>query len=141
MFANTLLFLTDADGKRYGTISTHKANMAIQYHRFDNAPVYDPQPTNIPDTYAVSTRNTTPRKSIGLIDGGANGGIGSDRDMRLLEFDPENRRVNVSGVGNHLVNDKRIETFLCCNHFSAGTCTPHISSMCLCTRANTIHPL
>jgi len=31
--------------------------------------------------------------------------------MRILAYDSNDQRVNISGVGNHLVNDKRIATF------------------------------
>ena len=62
-------------------------------------------------TYSISARKVQPQLSHGLVDGGANGGIGSDRDMRILAYDSDDRRVNISGVGNHLVNDKRIATF------------------------------
>jgi hypothetical protein len=31
--------------------------------------------------------------------------------MRILAYDADDRRVNISGVGNHLVNDMRIASF------------------------------
>ena len=47
----------------------------------------------------------------GLLDGGANGGIGSDTDMRIIEFDPDDQRVNITGISSHLVNDQQLSTF------------------------------
>jgi hypothetical protein len=62
-------------------------------------------------TFSISKRHVVHHTHHGLVDGGGNGGIGSDRDMRILAYDADNRRVNISGVGNHLVNDMRIASF------------------------------
>ena len=48
---------------------------------------------------------------LGLIDGGANGGICNGKDMRLMYYHPDDERVNISGVGNHLINNRRLATF------------------------------
>jgi hypothetical protein len=97
------------------------ANMAVQhtlhgpscYHALhDLLPSSLPSITSCPTaTYSISKRRVVHHTHHSLVDGGANGGIGSDQDMRILAYDADDRCVNISGVGNHLVNDMRITSF------------------------------
>ena len=48
---------------------------------------------------------------MGFVDSGANGGISNGRDMCLMYFHPDDRCVNISGVGNHKITDRRLATF------------------------------
>jgi hypothetical protein len=97
------------------------ANMAVQhtlhgpscYHGLHNLlpsslPCITPCPMA---TYSISKRRVVHHTHHGLVVGGANGGIGSDRDMRILAYDADDRCVNISRVGNHLVNDMHIASF------------------------------
>jgi hypothetical protein len=97
------------------------ANMAVQ-HTLQGTSCYhglhDLLPSSLPSTtpcpmatYSISKRRVVHHTHHGLVDGGAKSGIGSDRDMRILAYDADDRRVNISGVGNHLVNDMRIALF------------------------------
>jgi hypothetical protein len=65
-------------------------------------------------TYSIPKQRVVHPTHHGLVDGGANSDIGSDRDMRILAYDADDRCVNISGVGNHLVNDMRIASFCAC---------------------------
>ena len=56
-----------------------------------------------------------------MIDGGANGGIFNGKDMKLICYHPDDQRVNISGVGNHLINDKRLASFCAVVSTDAGT--------------------
>lgn len=40
---------------------------------------------------------------MGLVDGGANGGILNGKDMHLIYFHPDNCCVNISAVENHKI--------------------------------------
>ena len=44
------------------------------------------------------------------MDGGANGGI-AGRDMKLMYYNPDDRRVNIGIAGGHQLEGKRIGTF------------------------------
>ena len=91
------------------------------YHRFDQLETSDVSHNLNPTaTYSISRRNITPHIHHGLVDGGANGGIGSDRDICILAFDPDNHQVNISGVNNHLVNNMRIASFCAVSQSQLG---------------------
>ena len=55
-----------------------------------------------------SVKKAQKKKGLGLIDGGANGGLRS-LDMRIL--DETDRKVHVTGITSHQIPDKRI---VCC---------------------------
>ena len=46
---------------------------------------------------------------LGLIDGSANGGICNGKDMCLMIYHPDDKGVNISGVGNHLINNRQLD--------------------------------
>jgi hypothetical protein len=49
-------------------------------------------------------------KLLTLMDGGANGGIGG-RDMKLMSYNMDGRRVNIGIAGDHQMTGKRLGTF------------------------------
>ena len=92
--ANASYSLTDSNGKQMGVFNFHKANMARHYytspksfHRFDDTPGLSEYNSALTPTYNISARKVQPQLSHGLVDGGANGGIGSDCDMRIFAYD------------------------------------------------------
>jgi len=64
---------------------------------------------NQPIIYHASVAYTT--DVAGLIDGGANGGLGNRKEMRLIAYTSPERYVNITGVGNHNIPRLRIGTF------------------------------
>jgi hypothetical protein len=107
------------------------ANMAVQ-HTLHGPSCYhglhDLLPSSLPSltpcpmaTYPISKRRVVHHTHHGLVDGGANSGIGSDRDMRILAYDalcpslaalgrPQSDRTTPSFVyfrddGEHLDSD------------------------------------
>ena len=45
-----------------------------------------------------------------MIDGGDNGGICNEKDMCLTFYHLDDKHVNISGVGNHAINYRRLAT-------------------------------
>ena len=91
----------------------------IIFHRFNNISV--PDSIDEPRNYKVSVGTLIHvLTELGLIDGGANGGISNGKDMKLICYHPDNQRVNISDVGNHLINDKRLASFCAVVSTDAG---------------------
>ena len=86
------------------------ADPPIHFHRFDD--IHVPSDRRAPLFLKVGTGSLYKLlRAMGLVDSGANGGIFNVRDMRLMYFHPDDRRVNISGVGNHKITDRRLATF------------------------------
>ena len=80
------------------------ASLPILFHRFGDIPV--PRATPMILNFEISKGSILKiLHKLGLLDGGANGGISNGKDMRLMYFHPDSHRVNISGVGNHRIND------------------------------------
>ena len=110
--AKTATFTLNANmAKSYHALSNYQdAAEPIFFHRFDNIPI--PDDIKEPRIYSVSARALIQMLIVlGLIDGGANGGICNRKDMCLMFYHPNDERVNISGVGNHLINNRQLATF------------------------------
>ena len=86
----------------------------IHYHRFDAYfdDIDTHQVEEDPVVYDISARSLNQvLQALGLVDGGANGGIADGRTMRLMYYNADGDSVNVSGVGNHMINNLRLGTF------------------------------
>ena len=106
--ANKSTPITDKDGKIVGHM-TYSANMAVLNHRFDQ--LLPPISSPIQDNYVISVNATKVyNEPLALMDGGANGGIGG-RDMRLMSYNTDGRRVNIGIAGDHQMTGKRLGTF------------------------------
>ena len=82
----------------------------IMFHRFDDIPV----PCVAPVTFNFKiTQGSILRIlcKLGLLDGGANGGIYNGKDMFLMYFHPDGHRINISGAGNHNIIDWQLAIF------------------------------
>ncbi|OEU20400.1 hypothetical protein FRACYDRAFT_180059 [Fragilariopsis cylindrus CCMP1102] len=83
--------------------------MAKINHRFDQVDCHLPNTSK--DNYVVSVNATKFfNEPLALMDGGANGGIGG-RDMRLMSYNADGRRVNIGIAGDHQMTGKRLGTF------------------------------
>ena len=91
----------------------------IIFHCFDDISV--PDSIDEPRVYKILV-GTLVRvlTSLGLIDGGANCGISNGKDMKLICYHPDNQLINISGVGNHLINNKRLASFCAVVSTDAG---------------------
>lgn len=110
--AKTATFILNANmAKSYHALSNYQdAAEPIFFHWFDNIPI--PDDIKEPRVYSVSAQKLIQMLiDLGLIDGGARGGICNGKDMRLMFYHPNNERINISGVGNHLINNRRLATF------------------------------
>lgn len=48
---------------------------------------------------------------LGLINGGANGGISNGKDMKFVCYHPDNQHVKISGIGNHIIKKRKLAAF------------------------------
>jgi hypothetical protein len=86
------------DGKIIGHI-TYCASMAKLINRFDQIP--SPLPTPNEGIYVISAHTSRFfNELLALMDGGANGGIGG-RDMKLMSYNTDGRRVSIGIAGDH----------------------------------------
>jgi hypothetical protein len=96
------------DGKIVGHF-TYGASMAKLTNCFDQ--IYSPVPSPYKGTYVASAHASNfLNELVALMDGGANGGIGG-RDMKLMSYNIDRRRVNISIAGDHQMTGKRLRTF------------------------------
>jgi hypothetical protein len=96
------------DGKIIGHF-TYGASMAKLINRFDQIP----SPLSPPNEgiYVISAHvSKFFNELLALMDGGANGGIGG-RDMKLMSYNTDRRRVNIGIAGDHQMTGKRLGTF------------------------------
>ena len=106
--ANKTTPVIGKDGKVVGHIA-YTAAMAKINHRFDQVDCHLPNTSK--DNYVVSVNATKFfNEPLALMDGGANGGIGG-RDMRLMSYNADGRRVNIGIAGDHQMTGKRLGTF------------------------------
>jgi hypothetical protein len=96
------------DGKIIGHF-TYGANMAKLNNRFDQIPSTIPIP--LQGNYITSAHASKFfSEPLAIMDGGANGGIGG-RDMKLMYYRTDGRRVNIGIAGDHQMTEKRLGTF------------------------------
>ena len=96
------------DGKIIGHF-TYGASMAKLINRFDE--ISSLVPKSIESTYFASAyASKFFNESLALMDGGANGGIGG-RDMKLMYYNTDGRRVNIGIAGDHQMTGKKLGTF------------------------------
>jgi hypothetical protein len=83
--------------------------MAKLINRFDQIPSPLPPPNE--GIYVVSAHASRFfNELLALMDGGANGGIGG-RDMKLMSYNTDGRRVYIGIAGDHQMTGKRLGTF------------------------------
>ena len=114
--SNKQIPFRDEDGKIIGHI-TYAATMA-RLNRFDEIK----SPVSIPNqgSYVISASATRFfNEPLALMDGGANGGIGG-RDMKLMSYNADGRRVNIGIAGDHQMTGKRLGTFCSVIHTQLG---------------------
>jgi hypothetical protein len=86
------------DGKIIGHF-TYSASMARLINRFDQIPSPLPPPNG--GIYVISAHASKFfTELLALLDGGANGRIGG-RDMKLMSYNTDGRRVNIGIAGDH----------------------------------------
>ena len=110
--AQTATFTLKANmAKSYHALADYQdAVEPIFFHHFDNIPI--PEDNNKPRVYKVSTQELVQiLMEHGLVDCGANGGICNGKDMRLMFYHLDDEHVNISRVGNHLINNRQLATF------------------------------
>jgi hypothetical protein len=96
------------DGKIIGHF-TYGASMARLINCFDQIPSPLPPPNG--GTYVISAHASKFfTELLALMDGSANGGIGG-RDMKLMSYNTDGRRVNIGIAGDHQMTGKRLGTF------------------------------
>jgi hypothetical protein len=96
------------DGKIIGHF-TYGASMARLINRFDQIPSPLPPPNG--GIYLISAHASKFfTELLALMDGGTNGGIGG-RDMKLMSYNTDGRRVNIGIAGDHQMTGKRLGTF------------------------------
>ena len=107
----TIFILSSAMTKSYHDLSDfQEAAEPMFFHIFDDIPI--PDEINEPRVYNISARSLIPMLvELGLINCGAKGGICNGKDMGLMFYHPDNKRANINGVGNHLINNRQIATF------------------------------
>jgi hypothetical protein len=94
------------DGKIIGHF-TYGASMAKLINRFDQIPSPLPPPNN--GIYVISAHASRFfNELLALMDDGANSGI---RDMKLMSYNTDGRRVNIGIAGDHQMTGKRLGTF------------------------------
>jgi hypothetical protein len=83
--------------------------MAKLTNRFDQ--IHSPVPSPYKGPYVASAHASKFfNELLALMDGGANGGIGG-RDMKLMSYNTDIRRVNIGIAGDHQMTGKRLGTF------------------------------
>jgi hypothetical protein len=83
--------------------------MARLINCFDQIPSPLPPPNG--GTYVISAHASKFfTELLALMDGGANGGIGG-RDMKIMSYNMDGRRVNIGIAGDHQMTGKRLGTF------------------------------
>jgi hypothetical protein len=83
--------------------------MARLINRFDQIPSPLPPPNG--GIYIISAHASKFfTELLALMDGGTNGGIGG-RDMKLMSYNTDGRRVNIGIAGDHQMTGKSIGTF------------------------------
>ena len=89
-----------------------------------------------PVTYETSVNVRKVGESIkSLIDGGASGGIGG-KDMTLIGFYPEHKKVNVGIAGDHQVTGLRLAVFAAMMMPNKGPVIGIFHNYALCRRQN-----
>ena len=90
--------------------NNRKVTMA-RFSRFDSIPISDDDTVrSVSNILQYSVTKRFVKALFALIDRGANGGVAGN-DMRLMHYHRDNIRVNIGGVGDHLINGKRLGTF------------------------------
>jgi hypothetical protein len=109
MFANSATPVRNKkDGKIIGHF-TYGASMARLTSRFDQLPSPLPPPNG--GIYVISAHASKFfTELLALMDGSANGGIGG-RDMELMSYNTDGRRVNIGIAGDHQMTGKQLGTF------------------------------
>jgi hypothetical protein len=80
--------------------------MAKLTNRFDQ--IHSPVPAPYKGTYVASAHaREFFNELLVLMDGGANGRIGG-RDMKLMSYNTDGRRVNIGIAGDHQMTGKRL---------------------------------
>jgi hypothetical protein len=96
------------DGKIIGHF-IYGTSMAKLINRFDQIPSPLPPPNE--GIYVISVHASKFfNELLALMDGSANGGIGG-RDMKLMSYNTDGRRVNIGIAGDHQMTGKRLGTF------------------------------
>jgi hypothetical protein len=73
--------------------------------------IHSPVPYPYKGTYVASAHASKFfNELLALMDGGANGGIGG-RDIKLMSYNTDGRRVNIGIAGDHQMTGKRLGTF------------------------------
>jgi hypothetical protein len=93
----------------YGANMAKLMNVAKALYRLDQIPSSVPIP-NEGIYYASAAARKFFSELLTLMDGGANGGIGG-RDMKLMSYNTDGRRVNIGIAGDHQMTGKKLGTF------------------------------
>jgi hypothetical protein len=95
------------DGKIIGHF-TYGASMAKLNNRIGQ--IRSPVPSSYKGIYVASAHASKLfNELLVLMDGGANGGIGG-RDMKLMPYNTDGRRINIGIAGDHQMIGKRLRT-------------------------------